>query len=53
MDQFWLQSRDDIREVWRAQDAIEQALWFSWTTSQIKLFGHVEWTTMPRTGADR
>ena len=53
MDQLWLQSRDDIREVGRAQDAIEQAMWFSWTTSQIKSFGHVEWTTMPRTGADR
>jgi len=53
MDQLRLESRDDAGEVRRAQDAIEQTLRFSWTTSQIKSFGHVEWTTMPRKGADR
>ena len=42
MDQLRLELRDDAGEVRRAQDAIEQARWFSWTTSQIESFGHVE-----------
>jgi hypothetical protein len=41
MNHFRVELRDDAGEVWRAQNAIEQALWFRWT-SELKSFGHVE-----------